>query len=155
MNGYLLAVMGTILLAAVVTAIVPEGKTAGVVKGMTKLICLLVIVSPILKYLRSETTTNSQNDSQNFFSQSVIQTDESFIKYYSEMRIRNTEAALEKELQEEFDVACAVAISWEYDEEEIRITQICVQTQEDSGEEVKRLMWEYLTKNYCSEVLLE
>lgn len=152
MNAYLLAVIGTILLAAVLTAIVPEGKTASVIKGMTKLVCLLVIVSPVLQYVCKDEKKSGDGD---FFSQSVIETDESFIKYYSEMRVRSAETELETELREEFGVTCEVAISWEYEEEKIRVTQICVQTAEKCDEEVKRLMCDYLTENYCSEVLLE
>lgn len=152
MNAYLLAVIGTILLAAVLTAIVPEGKTASVIKGMTKLVCLLVIVSPVLQYLRKDEEKTGDGD---FFSQFVIETDESFIKYYSEMRVRSTETELETELREEFGVTCEVAIAWEYEEEKIRVTQICVRTAEKCDEEVKRLMCDYLTENYCSEVLLE
>ena len=41
------------------------------------------------------------------------------------------------------------------DIELIKITQICVKMIEEQEEEVVRKMWEHLTKNYCSEVLIE
>ncbi|MBQ8684893.1 MAG: stage III sporulation protein AF [Clostridia bacterium] len=161
MNGYLLSVIGTVLLSAILTAIVPNGKTASVVKAVTKLACLLVIVSPILGYIRSG-TSDSQTNSQTNFSQSVIQTDESFIKYYSEMRIRDTETQLEREIEEEFSLTCAVTLAWEYgeegeeyDTENIRVTQITARVENGISEKEKTDVWEYLTKNYCSEVLIE
>jgi hypothetical protein len=37
----------------------------------------------------------------------------------------------------------------------IKITQICVKIKAGQEEERIRQMWEYLTTNYCSEVLIE
>jgi hypothetical protein len=37
----------------------------------------------------------------------------------------------------------------------IEITQICIKMVKQQDEEVVRTVWEYLTKNYCSEVLIE
>lgn len=159
MNGYLLGVIGTVLLSAILTAIIPEGKTAKTVKGMTKLACLLVIISPIPNYLKaSGLLKGSDKDSLTNFPQTVIQTDSEFIKYYSEMRIRQTEEALEKEILDKYGKRTQVTLAWEeqtsgYDE--IKITKIHVQTENGLTAEEANAMWEYLTKTYCSEVLIE
>lgn len=150
-DKYLLSVVGTILLGAVLTAIIPEGKTAGIVRSMTKLVCLLVIISPILSYLSSEKAVGKEKN----FTQSVIQTDESFIQYYSELRVEQAEKAIAEALKQEFSVDCAVRLDWLLKEEQIQITKICVRTQEACDKEVKSRMCEYLIENYCSEVLLE
>ena len=71
------------------------------------------------------------------------------------MRIRNTEAQLETELLQKYEVETRVTLAWEYEEYDVKITQITVKTQEIITEVEKKLMWEYLTKNYCSEVLIE
>ena len=167
LDGYLLGIIGTVLLCSVLTAIVPEGKTTSVIKGVTRLACLLAIISPIPYFLQKENIFDKLNgeNTQNanaFFSENVIQTDERFIKYYSEMRIRDTESALAAELKEKFSVKLNVKIVWEfdgetgeYDTDKIQITQICVRLDEELSEEEKREMSNYLTKNYCSEVLLE
>ena len=152
MNGYLLSVIGTVLLAALLTAIAPEGKTAGVIKAITKSACVLAIVAPIPSYLHSENSDKKNENTQTFFSQTVIETDEDFIKYYSEMRIRATAQALEEELKEKFSVQTSVELEWTYQSDEIKITKIFVKT--ESGE-AHTAMWEYLTKNYCSEVMIE
>lgn len=165
MNGYLLSVIGTILLAAILTAIVPEGKTANTVKGVTKLVCLLVIISPILTFLQKEGDKKTVPTKQTFFSESVIETDKSFIQYYSEMRIEQSERDLATELETKFHLPCSVEIEWEYADknseiEEINglaleILQIKIEVQSEYKEEDKSRMWEYVTKNYCSEVLIE
>ncbi len=161
MNGYLLCIIGTVLISAVLTAIMPEGKTTAVIKGIAKLACLLVIVAPIPRFLQGEDFFDTlkgenQENSQTFFPQSVIQTDGAFIKYYSETRILQTEKAVEDELLEKYGVKSVVALKWSLENElDIRIEQIRVTTEQEEGEEVKKEMWEYLTNNYCSEVLIE
>lgn len=152
MSGYLLSVIGTVLIAALLTAIAPEGKTSGLIKAIAKSACLLAIVAPIPSYLNSGNFDEKNIGSQTIFSQTVIETDEDFIKYYSEMRIRATAQALEAELKDKFSVETSVELEWTYESDEIKITKIIVKTK--NGEE-NTVMWEYLTKNYCSEVMIE
>ncbi len=155
MNAYLLTVIGTVLLSAILTAIIPEGKTAGVIKAVAKSVCLLAIVSPIANYLISRNSDENNGNLQTIFPQTVIQTDDEFIKYYSEMRVRITELALEKELEDKFSVKTSVKFTCEYKADDIKILSIYVKTEAGGNEEDKSVMWEYLTKNYCSEVMLE
>lgn len=152
MNGYLLSVIGTVLIAALLTAIAPDGKTSGLIKAIAKSACLLAIVAPIPSYLNSGNSDEKNADLQTIFSQTVIETDEDFIKYYSEMRIRATAQALEAELKEKFFVVASVELEWMNESDEIKITKIIVRT--ENGE-ANTAMWEYLTKNYCSEVMIE
>lgn len=165
MSGYLLSVIGTVLLCAIVTAIIPQGKTSGVIKGVARLACVLVIVSPILHFFKTgEISGNSTENSPTFFPQSGIQTDDSFIQYYSEMRVRETEKLLEEELCELFVIKTEVTLHWVrevemlgkfYEADSIKIKEICVKCVQNPSGEIKKAIWEYLTKNYCSEVLIE
>ncbi len=165
MSAYLLNIIGTVLISAVLTAIVPEGKTSTIIKNVTKFVCVMIIVSPILKFFNKNSLDyiNVLN-SGNFFNETVIQSDKEFIKYYSELRIQQTETALEKELNEKYSISATVYLKWREQEEttalfdigqEIKILKIIVKTERECGEEVKNAMWEYLTENYCSEVLIE
>lgn len=150
MNGYLLSVIGTVLLSAVLTAIAPNGKTAFVIKNVAKLACLLVIVSPLLTYVQQE---KKGGDLKNNSRKEVINTDESFIQYYSEMKVRQAEETLEKELFEKLSLSCNLAFSWDLLENEIFIRKITVLSPVATDE--KEILYEYLTKNYCSEVVFE
>ena len=150
MNGYLLSVIGTVLLSAVLTAIAPNGKTAFVIKNVAKLACLLVIVSPLLTYVQQE---KKGGDLKNNSTKEVINTDESFIQYYSEMKVRQAEETLEKEIFEKLSLSCKLTFSWELLEDEIFIRKITVLSPIDTEE--KESLYEYLTKNYCSEVVFE
>ena len=155
MSGYVLSVIGVILISAILTAVLPSGKTSSVIKGVTRLACVLVIVMPILVFFQSGEWKIGKTFFQDDFSESVIQTDEAFIQYYSEMRISQTERALEREIEEKYAVFAEISLAWSRIEEEIRIDEISVKLPPKTDEEVRKSMWEYLTKNYCSEVLIE
>lgn len=168
MNGYLLSIIGTVLLSAILTSIIPEGKTAKMIKGVAKLACLLVIIAPVPKFLTSFGSKKNANSDkeffETFFKESVIETDVEFIKYYSEMRIRSAEIALADELLEKFSIDVEIKLFSEqletptngvYDLENIKITRIFVREKTDLKEEERMQVWEYLTKNYCSEVQIE
>ncbi len=162
MNGYLLTVIGTVIFSSVLTAILPDGKTSGVVKGVAKLALVLVIVSPILQFFQNGDF--GEDFLGENFSKSVIQTDERYIQYYSEMRINETEKALENELLKTFGIKTQVCLNWSseneivqgvYTVDSVKINRIQVVTDGKQNGEVVKSVWEYLTKNYCSEVLIE
>ncbi len=155
MSGYLLTVIGTVLLCAVLTAIAPEGKTSSVIKGTARLVCILAIVFPVLQFFETGSlNVFTDKNRQEFFSNDVIEADEKFIQYYSEMRVRQTEIALEKELFLKYSISTDVTLDWNATKN-IQIDRINVSILNKTDEEVKRVMWRYLTDNYCSEVLIE
>ncbi len=52
MKTYILSIAGIILLSAVVSIIAPNGKMGVFVKGMTKLLILVVIVAPLISIVK-------------------------------------------------------------------------------------------------------
>lgn len=162
MNEYLLCVIGTVLLSAVLTAITPDGRTSGVIKSITKLVCVLAIIAPIANFFQSGKMEGEKNSTSNLM-ETGIQVDGEFIKYYSEKRIAQTQAALEKEIFDAFGVQTSVLLVCErrvynqglYGEELVRVSKIDVVCEKECAEEVRRKMCAYLTEKYCSEVLIE
>ena len=164
MSAYVLSVIGTILLCAILTAVLPNGKTNTIIKGVARLACVISIVMPVLIFFQSGEWSIGKTFFQDDFAETVIQTDEEFIKYYSQMRVRETQDTLKKALKSEFAVDADVEITWQtemgeyadkYEEQKIKIVRIVVKNQEKQSEEVEKAMWVYLTENYCSEVLIE
>ena len=165
LSEYLLSLIGVVLLSAILTAIIPEGKTAGLIKSVMRMVCVLAIISPILTFLGDGALSISGiKNSTSILSETGIQQDSAFIHYYSEMRVTEAEKALQEEIFERFSVNCEVELLWGFESEKvgkntdielIKITQICVKMIEKQEEEVVRKMWEHLTENYCSEVLIE
>jgi len=166
LNGYIVSIIGTVLVCSVLTAVLPQGKTTGVIKGMARLACVVAIIAPIPKYLGKWTSfdvNHEKNPTQADinFSQQVIQTDDTFIKYYCEMRIRNTEAALKSEIENQFPIEVETNIDWRFTEEktvdsdQIQIVSITVKLLNSCNQETIEALTKYLTKNYCSEVIIE
>ncbi len=156
MSGYLLSVVGTILISAVLTAIVPEGKTAPTIKHIARLACLAIIISPIPKFFQKNVSGTEING--NFFTEKVIQTDSSFIQYYSELRMDHLETAIQRELFDKFSINITIEIECEGSEEytgELIVKRIRLLETSEMTEEKKMVVWEYLKQNYCSEVLIE
>ncbi len=154
-SGYLLSVIGVVLISAVLTALTPNGKTAGLIKTLTRLACILIIISPIPNFLKGK--TDGSSIFENFLGNSVIETDEAFIEYYRKLRVESAEEKLEQELLEKYDEACVVSLIWQADDEtgDIQILAVRVTTETPLETEVKREMSQYISKNYCSEVLIE
>lgn len=162
MSAYLLGVIGTILLCVILTAILPEGKSSGIIKSVARMACILAIVAPILNYIQSGRMDFSIKQEENF-SKTVIEQDEGYIKYYSELRVHETEALLAEEVQARYGVLADVTLFWEHVDEvygnytikqiEIQAIRVCIDgVLTEAG---RQEMYEYLTKNYCSEVLIE
>ena len=165
MSAYLLSVIGTVVLSTLFTAILPEGKTSALIHSVMRMACILAIVAPIIAFFHGGTYSFAQGEkSSEFFVQTGIEADSSFIHYYSEMRIAQTEQALAREISERFGLNTTVALSWRltedtvagrYECKDVEITQIRVKMIKAEDEEVLEKMWKFLTENYCSEVLIE
>ena len=164
MNGYVIGVIGTVLIASILTMIAPEGKCTATIKGVTKLACLIVLISPIPKLVGDENFFDvfrgeSAEKTDGFFKDDGINADEPFIEYYCKLRIDQTQTALEKELVSQFKVSADVTLDWEFvgetDVDGMKITKITVKPRQTVEEEVQRKMCSYLTDAYCSEVLIE
>lgn len=162
MREYVLSIVGTVLLSAVITAILPDGKTAVTIKSVAKTLCVLIIVSPILTYFQRNAEASAiLGNSQINFLETDIQSDQAFIQYFSNQRVLQTQTQLERELKERYGLSLTVVCVWEWRKrenvgyEEVYISQIRVQGAKEERKELQQEILEYLTKNYCEEVLLE
>ena len=164
MSAYALSVMGTVLISAILTMLTPDGKCAGLVKGMAKLACVVVLIAPIPQFLKNDgffdfiRGENVENTGI-FFDENGITADESFIRYYCELRVEYTQTALESELKEKYGVNTLVKCLWKFenqtDTDGIKITKIYVYVDEEVSNKVKNEMAKYITDTYCSEVQIE
>ena len=159
MNGYLLSIIGTVLFSSFIVAILPEGKMSGTIKGVAKMVCLLAIIAPIPQYMQKQKNLKNTEEVQNFFSITGIQSDVSFIQYYSEMRIKDAEQLLEREIQEKFSYQADVLLKIDdtysgADTMDIKIACIylCIP---NAKSEMEAQIHMYLVEKYGCEVLFE
>ena len=141
MNEYLLTVIGAVLLSSVLTAVLPNGKSAGLIKTVLKLTCIFIIVAPVLKYIQAEKYPEKNSQV------SIIETDSEFIQYYSEMRIKLTEESLEKELENNYQIQTKITAKWRYENGEIYIYAVNIENCDKQKE-----IGDFLTKKYGFEV---
>ena len=151
MSEYLLSIVGIVFLSAIVNAILPEGKTSGMVKSVLKLLCVLVILTPFAKIVQK-----GGAGIENYFSQSVIKIDENFIEYCSEKAISAAQTKIEEEIFQEFGQQSSVKLDWRYSQVEtqggmMEIVYIYVQSSEENQAEIQ----EYLCKKYGCKVEMQ
>lgn len=150
MRAYLFAVSGTVIIAAIVTAIAPEGKISGVIRTAVKLMCLIVIAEPIAKYFVS--VGKGENPTfydENFFDETVITADEDFIKYCSEMRIAEAERQIETEIAEKYDLKAKISLEWQTEEDgRVKIVRILAKVPLQTDEKTKNILQKYLSETY-------
>ena len=161
-DSYLLCIIATTFLASILTSILPEGRTSGIIKGITKLVCLLSILSPIPNFLQKQSFFDFFNDektqiSQEDFSQSVIRTDSQFIKYVSDMRIRFLTDIIVTAIEREYGVNVEILLTCESDltfGELVVVSATLKNAERFSETEIEKIK-DYLKKYNCNEVKLE
>lgn len=99
MKAYVLAIAGAVLLSAVVTMIAPVGKMGKFIKGTTKLLILVVMLSPLVSWVGSRSFT---------FRSAKIQTDQQYIDGCVSMLQARDEEEISAFLNTEFGVTAVV-----------------------------------------------
>lgn len=95
MQAYILSVAGAVLLSAVVSILVPDGKLAPLIRGMCKLITLILLVSPVVSLFRG--TAFSLDEAE-------YSEDSDFLGVCAEMAEQNNERSVESWLMEEYGI---------------------------------------------------
>ena len=143
MSGYLLGVIGVVLFCSLVTIVLPHGKTASIVHNISRLACIVAILAPIPSYFVKGTS--------GFFQKNSIEADEEFIKYSSELRIREAEEGLQQVLCEKYGEGLQINLYWGWEkqgnEESICVYQISVSYPEQL-KELKTQSESYILENY-------
>lgn len=95
MKAYILSIAGIILLSAVVSMIVPNGKTGSFVRGMMKLLILAVVAAPMIGWLKT-------GDFE--FSSAPIGEDAAYLETCSVLASRKDGEEIARYLSQEFGV---------------------------------------------------
>ncbi len=107
MNEYILGVIGTVLLSALILSVLPEGKTATLIKSITKLLCVLSVTAPVFQFV-------SGKNVEKIFDETSIKEDASYIEYCSKKSVEETQKQLEIFIEEEYSLSASVRLQWEY-----------------------------------------
>ncbi len=95
MQAYILSVAGAVLLSAVVSILVPDGKLGPLIRGMTKLLTLILLVSPVISLFRGTGFS---------FDETVYEEDASFLAAAAKRAEEREENAVESWLQTQYGI---------------------------------------------------
>ena len=108
MSGYLLSLLGVILLGVLVDAILPSGSTSKYISGMFAIIVMFVMISPVITWLKNDYKITD------YFTTSEIQLNDKLLYNINNNKLN----ALESEIQQELEDSGLA--------EDVKITQVLV-----------------------------
>ena len=120
MQAYIWAVCGAIVISALATILLPEGKIGKFIHGILKLFCLAVMLTPLFGLLQQ---------AEGFFpsggeTEISAGLDDAFMEYMFGRRAEEEEVELKKQLEEEFAVAVEADIMWKISEYAYTVTNV-------------------------------
>ncbi|MBQ4052808.1 MAG: hypothetical protein IJD33_00545 [Clostridia bacterium] len=153
MSGYLLSVIGIVLFSSILIAVLPNGKTADMIRGITRIACVITMLSPVVYFFVDG------GNFDGFFGEKGIETEAAFIQYCSEERIEQAEILLQKELSEKYDGIHKIEMQWEseaihfggYTANGVKIVKIVVFVNQALSDHIEREIIEYLFNQYGCE----
>ena len=119
MKEYILAVCGAVVISALISLLLPEGKTGRFIGGILKLFCLLVMLVPLFQMFEQFTIPeNGQEVSSEY------EPDEDFLLYVYEKQAEAREEEIEEIVEKEFSVDVSTDVLWEYAQYGCNVTEI-------------------------------
>ncbi len=106
MKAYILTLAGIILVSAVVSLLVPQGKMSAFIKGMTKLLVLAVVVAPFISYFKKEEFE---------FTNAEINWDVAYLERSASLIAKEDEEEISSYLSEDYGVTAEVGVTRAWD----------------------------------------
>lgn len=120
MSGYILNVVGAIVIATIASLIIPSKKTGKMIEGIIKLCVLLVMVSPIINL------TEGIKLDEIFTTEATINYDSEYLEYVYKNKALQDEKDLKTIIEKEFEAKCDCSVLWVADNLEYKIQKIVV-----------------------------
>lgn len=120
-SGWIVGVLGIIILSILVDLILPEGKTSGFIKNIFGYLIIIVIISPVFSFL-----TNSKFDLENIFKVDNVQIQDDFVSNVNRQMLDSIEKNIERECGDIGILNVEVGISADIFSSEVTIKQVSV-----------------------------
>lgn len=102
MKAYVLSIAGAVLISAIVSILMPEGRMGKFIRGTTKLFLIVVLVSPFVSWMGGKGF---------IFTDKEIGTDEEYLLYCAALLSQKDEEELVLWLNETYGVEAEVEVS--------------------------------------------
>ena len=93
MSGYILSILGVVLLGIIIDVIIPSGNINKYIKSIFSIFIVAVIISPVVKFL------SNKNDFKLDYNNYEI--DQELVQYIYKKRVENEEKKIEQHVQSE------------------------------------------------------
>lgn len=120
-SGWVLSIVGIVLLSVIVDAVLPDGQTAKYVKSVFAIITVFVIASPLPSLINEGIDFESPA-----FDDASSQVDDAFLQELFQNRINAAQSEIEARCKASGIDGVEVAIDFEQEELEMKIVQVNV-----------------------------
>lgn len=127
MKEYILAVCGSVVISALITLLLPEGKMGKFIGGILKLFCLLVMLMPLFQMFEKYRPWDGEVETSG-----ECEPDENFLMQAFKLQAEMREREIEEEIAKEFSVDVDAELLWEYADYACNVTEIKIKI-EDFG----------------------
>ena len=120
MGGYLLTILGIVILGVVIDVILPSGSTSKYISGIFAIVVMFVIISPVLSWV------NKGYNIKDYFTLQDISLDEKLLYNINNSKFTELEKEIEKELSDNGYNNITVDIQFSIDATNVKISQVLV-----------------------------
>ena len=123
MSGYLLTLLGIVLLGVLIEVILPPGTTSKYISGIFSIFVMFVILSPILTWIKSDYKLSD------YFTKTDIQLNEKLLYNINNSKLGEIEQIIIEELNTNGYTNVKIDIQFEMEADNVKITQVLVDLQ--------------------------
>lgn len=120
MGGYLLTILGVVILGVVIDVILPSGSTSKYISGIFAIVVMFVIISPVLAWVK-----NGYNI-QDYFTLQDISLDDKLMHNINNSKFNELEKQIEQELNDKGYSNIKVDIQFSIESTNVKISQVLV-----------------------------
>jgi len=118
MSGYLLSLLGVILLGVLVDVILPSGSTSKYISGIFAIVVMFVMISPVINWIRNDCNISE------YFTSSDIQLNDKLLYNINNAKFNALETEIEQKLANSGYSNVEIDIQFEVVAGNVAITQV-------------------------------
>lgn len=108
MSAYILSICGAVILSALVTIIMPEGKIGKFINGVLKILCVFIMLVPLVNWV-----SDLKFEGKGEGNETEVSLDEDYLDYFFGKQAESFSEELEKIVEKEFSIKVLIVTDWE------------------------------------------
>lgn len=99
MSAYILSICGAVILSALVTIIMPEGKIGKFINGVLKILCVFIMLVPLVNWV-----SDLKFEGKGEGNETEVSLDEDYLDYFFGKQAESFSEELKKIVEKEFSI---------------------------------------------------